>query len=83
MPLTVEPSKPRLFHDNRFLNLWVNDSPFHLETLKDVHRLVIEEAHMVTTDEKSGYDHVRLFVRSQRYFCIPFGGYVMVYIFWI
>ena len=36
MPLTVEPSKPRLCHDNRFLNLWIKDNlsissrqPFH------------------------------------------------------
>ncbi|CAG2191684.1 unnamed protein product [Mytilus edulis] len=36
MPLTVEPSKPRLCHDERFLNLWVKDLPFHLETLKDI-----------------------------------------------
>lgn len=79
MLLTVEPSKPRLCHDDRFLNLWVKDSPFHLETLKDVHRLVDEGAYMVTTDEKSGYDHVRLSVDSHRYFGIQFGGYVMVY----
>lgn len=78
-PLTFEPSKPRLCHDDRFSNLWVNDSPFHLETLKNVHRLVNEGACMVTTDEKSGYDHVRLSVESQRYFGIKFGDYVMVY----
>lgn len=40
MPLTIEPSKPRLCHDERFLNLWIKDLPFHLETLKDFHRLV-------------------------------------------
>ena len=28
MPLTVEPSKPRLCNDNRFLNLWMDDRPF-------------------------------------------------------
>jgi hypothetical protein len=60
MPLRVEPTKPRLCHDDRYLNLWVRDLPFHLETLRDVHRLVGENALLVTTDEKSGYDHVRL-----------------------
>lgn len=28
---------------------------------------------MVSTDEKSGYDHVRLSVESQKYFGIQFG----------
>ena len=30
MPLTVEVTKPRLCHDERFLNLWVIDKPFVL-----------------------------------------------------
>lgn len=34
---------------------------------------------MVTTDEKSGYDHVRLSVESQKYFGIQFGYWVLVY----
>lgn len=28
MPLIVEPSKPRLCHDERFNNLWIKDLPF-------------------------------------------------------
>lgn len=79
MPLTIEPSKPRLCHDDRFLNLWVKDLPFQLETLRDVHRLVGCNAFLITTDEKSGYDHVRLSNDSQGYFGLIFGGYVMVY----
>lgn len=66
MPLTVEPSKHRLCHDDRYLNVCVKDSPFYMETLKDVYRLVNEGTYMVTTDKKSGYDHVRLFVESQK-----------------
>lgn len=38
IPLTIEPSKPRLCHDERYLNLWIKDNPFHLETLKHAHR---------------------------------------------
>lgn len=44
MPLLVEPSKPRLCLDGRYLNLWIKDSPFRLETLNDVHRLIDSEA---------------------------------------
>uniref|UniRef100_A0A8W8IQ73 Reverse transcriptase domain-containing protein n=1 Tax=Magallana gigas TaxID=29159 RepID=A0A8W8IQ73_MAGGI len=79
MPLTSEPSKPRLCHDDIFLSLWVKDLPFQLETLRDVHRLVGCNAFLITTDEKSGYDHVRLSNDSQGYFGLIFGGYVMVY----
>ena len=42
MPLTTEPSKPRLCHDERYLDLWVTDSPLHLETLRDIPRMVLE-----------------------------------------
>ena len=38
MPLTVEPSKPRLCHDERFLNLWIVDLPFKLDHLSDLPR---------------------------------------------
>ena len=33
MPLTIEPSKPRLCNDNRFLNLWTRNVPFKLDSL--------------------------------------------------
>lgn len=49
VPLTVEPSKPRLCHDDRFLNVWEKDSPFYLERLNDVHWLVNKGTYMVTT----------------------------------
>ena len=32
-PLTVEPTKPRLCNDNRFLNLWIKDCPFNLDSI--------------------------------------------------
>ena len=38
LPLTVEPSKPRLCNDGRFLNLWMVNRPFRLDTLKDLPR---------------------------------------------
>ena len=33
LPMMVELSKPRLSVDTRFLNLWMKDTPFSLETL--------------------------------------------------
>jgi hypothetical protein len=49
-----------LKYDERFLNLWIKDWPFHLGTLKDIHRLFQKNGLMVTFDDKSGYDHVKL-----------------------
>lgn len=79
LPLTVEPTKPRLCHDERFLNLWIKDCPFNLETLRDVPRLFNRDGFMTSIDDKSGYDHVLLSESSRTYFGIQFGGYYMVY----
>lgn len=75
MPLTIEPSKPRLCHDERFLNLWMRDCPFSLETLRDVPRLIQKDGYMTSIDDKSGYDHVLLSENSRNYFGIQFRGY--------
>ena len=40
MPLTVEPSKPRLCNDNRCLNLWIRDMPFQVDSLLGLPRYV-------------------------------------------
>jgi hypothetical protein len=56
IPLTLDKTKGRLCHDERFLNLFIKDMPFRLETLKDVPRVVSKGDWLVSTDEKSGYD---------------------------
>jgi len=79
MPLTVEPSKPRLCHAERYLNLWVRDSPFTLDTLRDVPRMVVGGSFMTSLDHKSGYQHVKLTEGSQKYFGLCWQGYYLVY----
>lgn len=79
LPLTVEHIKPRLCHDERFLNLWVMDKPFQLDTLKELPRLVGRNHFMASVDDKSGYDHVRVSERSKSYFGFQFGGWFFVY----
>ena len=54
LPLTVEPSKPRLCHDERFLNLWVRDLPFKLDHLPDLPRYVLPGHFQTTFDDKNG-----------------------------
>ena len=36
LPLTVEPSKLRLCNDDRFLNLWIEDRPFALDSVQNL-----------------------------------------------
>ena len=42
MPITVEPSKPCMCHDERFLNLWIKDCPFRLDYVTDLPRYVFQ-----------------------------------------
>ena len=39
LPLNVEPTKPWLCHNERYLNLWIRDLPFKLDHLRDLLRL--------------------------------------------
>ena len=52
LPLTVEPSKPRLCHDERFLNLWIKDLPFKLDHLMDLPRYVVPGHFQTSFDDK-------------------------------
>ena len=60
LPITVEPSKPRLCHDERFLNLWIRDLSFQLDHLSDLPRYVFPGHFQTTFDNKNGYRHVRV-----------------------
>ena len=73
LPLTMEPSKPRFFVDARFLNLWMGNSPFSLDKLRNVPRYVYQASPMSKIDDKSGYDHIFLTEESMQYFGIRWG----------
>lgn len=81
LPLTAERPKPRVCHDERYLNLWILDKPFHLDTLKKVPTLVSRNNCMPSVDDKSGYVHLRINEESKYYLgllgsicnTIPFG----------
>ena len=52
LALTVESTKPRLCIDARFVNLWMEDSPFTLDRLSDVLRFVYKGSFMTKCEEK-------------------------------
>ena len=68
LPLTVEPSKPRLCHDEQYLNLWIRDLPFRLDHLPDLPRYVLPGHFQTSFDDKSGYQQVLLLSSSRTYF---------------
>ena len=79
LPVTVEPSKPRLCHDARFLNLWMKDMPFQLDTFLNLPRYVGRDTYQTILDDKSGYDHLLLTKESRTFFGIQWGGWYFVY----
>jgi hypothetical protein len=79
MPLTIEPSKLRMCHDERFLNLWIRDLPFSLDKVTDLPRYIEQDHYQTVMDEKSGYDHVLLTDRSQTFFGLAWSGWYFCY----
>lgn len=68
LPLGVEPEKPRLIWDGRFLNLWQRHVPFTMEGLASVPNLVLDRGFMWTLDHHSGFHHVPIALDEQTYF---------------
>lgn len=79
MPITVEPNKPRMCHDERFLNLWICDLPFSLDYLSDLPRYVGQGHFQTVCDDKSGYDHLLLTPASRTMFGLQWDGCYFVY----
>ena len=79
MPITVERNKPRMCHDERFLNCWTKDCPFKLDYLTDLCRYVDPGHYQTAFDDKSGYDHVRLHPRSSTFFGFQWEGWYFTY----
>ena len=79
MPITIEPTKPHMCHDERFLNLWIKDLPFSLDLITDLPRYVHNNSFQTTCDDKSGYDHVRLSPNSRTYFGLQWNGWYFVF----
>ena len=78
MPLTAEPLRPRLCNDNRFLNLWVKDTPFNLDSISSLPRYVSPSSFQSVCDDKSSYDHVFLSLPSRSYFGFQWAGWYFV-----
>ena len=83
MPRTVEPTKPRLCNDDRFLNLWTQDRPFKLDSVQHLPKYVLPGFFQTVCDDKSGYDHIQLSMDSRTFFLDSSGadGFLSVVVF--
>lgn len=77
-PITIEESKPRLCLNLQYLNCWMGDTPFSLDTLVDVPRIVDKDAYLTSLDDKSSYDHVSITEGSRNLVGLAFQGWFMV-----
>ena len=68
MPITVEPSKPRMCHDERFLNLWMKTPSVSFDPITDLPRYVDPNHYQSKLDDKSGYNHFLLSEDSRTFF---------------
>lgn len=79
LSLMVGLTKPRLCHDAPFLNLWMVDVPFFLDTLTHLPRYVGWDTYQTVLDDKSGYDLFLLTEDSGKSFGIQWGCWYFVY----
>jgi len=78
LPITIELSKPRLCHDERFLNLWIRDLPCKLDHLADLPRYVLPGYFQTTFDDER-LQHVRLHASSETYFGLIWDNFFFVF----
>ena len=67
LPSGIEPKKPRLFWDGRWLNLMCRHSPFQIDGVGKGAQCVWQGAHQVTLDHKSGFHNIPLHADSWTY----------------
>lgn len=79
MPITIEPSKPRMCHDERFLNLWMKTPHVTFDHITDLPRYVEPGHYQTKLDDKSGYDHILLSENSKTFFGLCWKDHIFVY----
>ena len=93
LPLGVEPNKPRLIYDARFLNLFLIYLAFTMENVGKVPQMAWKGMYLFSIDHKSGYLHVPIHRSSWKYLgfywdgeyyvytCLPFGTSFSPYVY--
>ena len=79
LPLSVEPDKPRLITDARYINLWTSLGEFKLDTVGQVPDSFREDTLLCNYDHKSGYHHFDFVADEQDYFGFSIRGEYFVF----
>ena len=74
-PITIEPSKPRLCINLMYLNCFMKDTPFSLDTLSDVPETIKDGCFLTKLDDASGYDNVLMSEASRTLLGFQWGGH--------
>ena len=77
-PITVEPSKPKMCHDERFLNLWMKTPLVTFDPITDLPCYVDPNHYQSKLDDKRGYDHFLLSDNSRTFFGLYWKGLFFV-----
>lgn len=79
MPFSIEPSKPRLVHDQQYLNCFMKHLPFKLDQVINLPRYLGKESYHTKLDDKSGFDHFLLSEDSRTLVGAEWGGWWLVW----
>ena len=79
MPFSIEPSKPRLVHDQQYLNCFMRPCPFSLDQVINLPRYLSRDSFHTKLDDKSGFDHFFISKDSQPYMGAEWGGWWLVW----
>ena len=74
-PITIEPTKPRLCLNLMYLNCFMKDTPFSLDTLQDVPHLIKRNSYMSKMDDKSAYLNMFMTEKSRQLLGFQWGGH--------
>lgn len=79
LPLSVEPSKPRLITDARYINLWTGLADFRLDTVGQIPGVFRADSYFCNYDHKSGYHHFDFVGDEQELFGFSIRGEYFVF----
>ena len=79
LPLGVEPNKPRLLWDARYLNLFLKHCPFTLDGVDKISTIGWENMYLFKIDHKSGYLHVPFHRKSWKYLGVEWNNEILVF----
>lgn len=76
-PITIEPSKPRFCHDQRYFNLWMKPVDFSLPSIRSIPAL--GASFLMTFDLKAAYYNFQIHPDDVTYFGFEWDGFYYVY----